>query len=107
MHLLVHYPPNTQPTKPVNSLKDVSSCRLRQECNSHVRRYLWGGHLLATLVGESKWRRSHASPFRPFAVSTAVSFLPRHRRGVARSRSTMTVPVAERKISCVMVRGMS
>ncbi len=38
------YPPKAQLSKLLNSLKGVSSRRLRQECDSHVRRYLWGGH---------------------------------------------------------------
>ncbi|MFC5785620.1 IS200/IS605 family transposase, partial [Streptomyces aureus] len=41
---LVHYPPKVQLSKLVNSLKGVSSRRLRQEYDSHVSRYLWGGH---------------------------------------------------------------
>ncbi|MFF2929237.1 IS200/IS605 family transposase [Streptomyces mirabilis] len=44
VHLLVHYSPKVQLSKLVNSLKGVSSRRLRQEYDSHVRRYLWGGH---------------------------------------------------------------
>ncbi|MER7203822.1 IS200/IS605 family transposase (plasmid) [Streptomyces sp. NBC_01003] len=44
VHLLVHYPPKVQLSKLVNSLKGVSSRRLRQEHSAHVRRYLWGGH---------------------------------------------------------------
>lgn len=44
VHLLVHYPPKVQLSKLVNSLKGVSSRRLRQEYDSQVRRYLWGGH---------------------------------------------------------------
>jgi putative transposase len=44
VHLLVHYPPKVQLSKLVNSLKGVSSRRLRQEYDSHVRQYLWGGH---------------------------------------------------------------
>jgi putative transposase len=44
VHLLVHYPPRGQLSKPVNSLKGVSSRRLRQEHDAHVRRHLWGGH---------------------------------------------------------------
>ncbi|MFC5782478.1 MULTISPECIES: IS200/IS605 family transposase [Streptomyces] len=44
VHLLVHYPPKVQISKLVNSLKGVSSRRLRQEHSTHVRRYLWGGH---------------------------------------------------------------
>jgi len=44
VHLLVHYPPKVQLSKLVNSLKGVSSRRLRQEYDAHVRRHLWGGH---------------------------------------------------------------
>jgi putative transposase len=44
VHLLVHYPPKVQLSKLVNSLKGVSSRRLRQKYDSHVRKYLWGGH---------------------------------------------------------------
>ncbi|WP_330279279.1 IS200/IS605 family transposase [Streptomyces sp. NBC_00056] len=44
VHLLVHYPPKVQLSKLVNSLKGVSSRRLRQEYDSHVRRHLRGGH---------------------------------------------------------------
>ena len=44
VHLLVHYPPKVQLSKLVNSLKGVSSRKLRQEYSTHVRRYLWGGH---------------------------------------------------------------
>ena len=44
VHLLVHYPPKLQLSKLVNSLKGVSSRRLRQEYDRHVRRHLWGGH---------------------------------------------------------------
>ncbi|MFF9489004.1 IS200/IS605 family transposase [Streptomyces sp. NPDC014676] len=43
-HLLVHYPPKAQLSKLVNSLKGVSSRRLRQEYDNHVRRYLWSEH---------------------------------------------------------------
>ena len=39
-----HYPPKVQLSKLADSLKDVSSRRLHQEYNSHVRRYLWDGH---------------------------------------------------------------
>ncbi|MGW6157637.1 IS200/IS605 family transposase [Streptomyces sp. NPDC055144] len=45
VHLLVHYPPKVQLPKLVNSLKSVSSRKLRQEYSTHVHRYLWGGHL--------------------------------------------------------------
>ncbi|MEU8976575.1 IS200/IS605 family transposase [Streptomyces monashensis] len=44
VHLLVHYPPKVQLSKLVNSLKGVSARMLRKEYDSHVRRYLWGGH---------------------------------------------------------------
>ena len=37
VHLLVHYPPKVQLSKLVNSLKGVSSRRLRQEYDSHVQ----------------------------------------------------------------------
>ncbi|MFE7529306.1 IS200/IS605 family transposase [Kitasatospora sp. NPDC057542] len=43
VRLLVHHPPKVQLSKLVNSLKGVSSRRLRQEYDSHVHRYLWGG----------------------------------------------------------------
>lgn len=43
VHLLVHYPPKVALSKLVNSLKGVSSRRLRQEFEPHVRRFLWGG----------------------------------------------------------------
>lgn len=44
VHLLVHYPAKVQLSKLVNSLKGVSSRRLRREYDAHVRRHLWGGH---------------------------------------------------------------
>ncbi|MFJ8490125.1 IS200/IS605 family transposase [Streptomyces sp. NPDC094038] len=43
VHLLVHHPPEVQLSRLVNSLKGVSARLLRQECDAHVRRYLWGG----------------------------------------------------------------
>jgi putative transposase len=45
VHLLVHYPPQVALSRLVNSLKGVASRRLRVEYASHIRRYLWGGHL--------------------------------------------------------------
>lgn len=44
VHLLVHYPPKVQLSKLVNSLKGVSARMLRKEYDTHVRRYLSGGH---------------------------------------------------------------
>ncbi|RSM73682.1 IS200/IS605 family transposase [Kibdelosporangium aridum] len=44
VHLLVHYPPSLALSTLVNSLKGVSSRRLRQEFPTHIRRYLWGQH---------------------------------------------------------------
>jgi putative transposase len=44
VHLLVHYPPTVELARLVNSLKGVSSRRLRQEFPSEVSRVLWGGH---------------------------------------------------------------
>jgi putative transposase len=44
VHLLVRYPPSLALSTLVNSLKGVSSRRLRQEFFTHIRRYLWGNH---------------------------------------------------------------
>lgn len=44
VHLLVHYPPKVALSTLVNSLKGVSARLLRKEYDTHVRRYLWGGH---------------------------------------------------------------
>jgi putative transposase len=44
VHLLVHYPPSLAPSTLVNSLKGVSSRRLRQEFSTHIHRYLSGQH---------------------------------------------------------------
>ncbi|MFF1747079.1 IS200/IS605 family transposase, partial [Streptomyces mirabilis] len=59
VHLLVHYPPKVQLSKLVKSLKGVSSRRLRQEYDSHVHRYLWGGHFWSggPAAREASWRR--------------------------------------------------
>jgi len=45
VHLLVEYPPTVQLSKLVNSLKGVSSRRLRAEKFPEVAAKLWGGHL--------------------------------------------------------------
>jgi putative transposase len=50
VHLLVDFPPTVQLSRLVNSLKGVSSRILRRDYESHVRRYLWGGHF---------WSRSY------------------------------------------------
>jgi len=50
VHLLVNFPPTVQLSKLVNSLKGVSSRRLRQEYPAHTARYLWGTHF---------WSRSY------------------------------------------------
>ncbi|WUJ12736.1 IS200/IS605 family transposase [Streptomyces sp. NBC_00390] len=44
VHLLVHHAPKVQLPKLVNSLEGVSSRYLRKEYDTHVHRYLWGGH---------------------------------------------------------------
>ncbi|WP_425508505.1 IS200/IS605 family transposase [Streptomyces roseirectus] len=44
VHLLVHHPPKAQLSQLVNSLKGVSARLPRKEYDTHVRRYLWGGH---------------------------------------------------------------
>jgi putative transposase len=56
LHLLVNFPPKVAVTKLVNSLKGVSSRRLRQEFPDLVRHYwrankLWSGSYLAGTVG--------------------------------------------------------
>jgi len=45
VHLVVDYPPTVQLTKLVNSLKGVSSRRLRARRFPEVTSRLWGGHL--------------------------------------------------------------
>ena len=45
VHLLIEYPPTVQLTKLVNSLKGVSSRRLRAERYPEVMSRLWGKHL--------------------------------------------------------------
>ncbi|MGW6749018.1 IS200/IS605 family transposase [Streptomyces sp. NPDC055006] len=56
IHLLVNFPPKTAVTKPVNSLKGVSSRRVRQELDDLTRYYwrankLWSGSYFAGTVG--------------------------------------------------------
>jgi len=56
VHLLVHYPPKIALSKLVNSLKGVSSRRMRQEFPDLVRHYyrankLWSGSYFAGSVG--------------------------------------------------------
>ncbi|MEU6217631.1 IS200/IS605 family transposase [Streptomyces sp. NPDC047022] len=50
VHLLVHYPPKVALSKLVNSLKGVSSRRLRQEYTAQVNRAIMHGHF---------WSRSY------------------------------------------------
>lgn len=73
VHLLVHYPPKVQLSKLVNSLKGVSSRRLRQEYDSHVRRYLWGGHFwsgsyFAGSCGGAPLTPVHRGPAAPYEL---------------------------------------
>ncbi len=56
MHLLVNFPPKVALSKLVNSLKGVSSRRMRQEFPDLVRHYwraqrLWSGSYFAGSVG--------------------------------------------------------
>ncbi|AXE81065.1 IS200/IS605 family transposase [Streptomyces atratus] len=58
VHLLVNFPPKVALSKLVNSLKGVSSRRLRQEYPELVRHYwraqrLWSGSYFAGSVGEA------------------------------------------------------
>jgi len=50
VHLLIAFPPTVALSRLVNSLKGVSSRRLRQHHPDRVAQYLWGGHL---------WSRSY------------------------------------------------
>lgn len=73
VHLPVHYPPNMQLSKLVNSLKGVSSRRPRQEYDSHVRRYLWGGHswsgsYFAGSCGGAPLTPVHRGPAAPYEL---------------------------------------
>lgn len=45
VHLLVQYPPTVTVTKLVNSLKGVSSRRLRRDFPEQITQMLWGNHL--------------------------------------------------------------
>ncbi|SFF72291.1 putative transposase [Streptomyces mirabilis] len=77
VHLLVHYPPKVQLSKLANSLKGVSSRRLRQEYDSHVRRYLWGGHFwsgsyFAGSCGGAPLTPVHRGPAAPYELRQTV-----------------------------------
>ena len=50
VHLLIEFPPTIQLSRLVNSLKGVSSRRLRQTHPVQVKKYLWGNHF---------WSRSY------------------------------------------------
>ncbi len=63
VHLLVNFPPKVAVTKLVNSLKGVSSRRLRQEFPGLARHYwrankLWSGSYFAGTVGGAPLPRS-------------------------------------------------
>lgn len=45
VHLLINYPPKVQVSKLVNSLKGVSSRRVRAEHKKEIKKYLWGNSL--------------------------------------------------------------
>ena len=70
VHLLVNFPPKVAVSKLVNSLKGVSSRRLRQEFPDLVRHYwraqrLWSGSYFAGSVGGAPLRRVAAEIPRP------------------------------------------
>ena len=50
VHLLIGFPPTVQLSRLVNSLKGVSSRRIRKEFWPHVKQKLWGNHF---------WSRSY------------------------------------------------
>ena len=59
VHLLVEYPPTIQLSRLVNSLKGVSSRRLRQQDFPEVKSELWGSHLWSPSYSRRVvWRRS-------------------------------------------------
>ncbi|ADI10582.1 transposase IS200-family protein [Streptomyces bingchenggensis BCW-1] len=60
VHLLVHYPPKVALSKLVNSLKGVSSRRLRQEFTDQVNRAITRGRFLVPFVLRRKLRRGTA-----------------------------------------------
>lgn len=45
VHLLVHYPPKVSVSRLVNSLKGVSSRKIRQKQYPSIKKKLWGGAL--------------------------------------------------------------
>jgi putative transposase len=51
VHLLVNFPPKVVLSKLVNSLKGVSSRRMRREFPELERHYLWSGPYFAGSVG--------------------------------------------------------
>lgn len=50
VHLLIRFPATVQLSRLVNSLKGVSSRRMRSKHSEHLSNYLWKGHL---------WSRSY------------------------------------------------
>nr|WP_240509410.1 transposase [Streptomyces agglomeratus] len=60
----------------VNSLKEVSSRRLRQEYDSHIRRHRWSGHFWSGSLLRRLMRRGATDPGR--STSTTRSG-PSHR----------------------------
>ena len=60
LHLLVNFPPKVALTRPVNSLKGVSSRRMRQEHPDLVPHYhranrLWSASYFAGSLGGASW----------------------------------------------------
>ncbi len=45
VHLPVNYPPKVAVSKPVNSLKGISSLIIRKKNDPNIRKKLWGGAL--------------------------------------------------------------
>ena len=45
VHLPVNYPPKVAVSKPVNSLKGISSLMIRKKNDPNIRKKLWGGAL--------------------------------------------------------------
>ncbi|WP_405784930.1 IS200/IS605 family transposase [Streptomyces sp. NBC_01378] len=74
-HLHLHYPPTVQLSKLVHSPKDISSRRLRQEHDTHIRRHLRGGHFWS---GSHFAKSCHGAP-----LTVARQYIDNQKRPVS------------------------
>lgn len=73
---LVHYPPKVQLSKVVDCIKGVSARELRKEFDSHVCRYLGGGHSWSGSL-RRQLRRSATHRRRPIHRNRATPLMSR------------------------------